>query len=116
MIYLQLPEVTYIFRFPLGGAICEANTTKTLATDRTKRRARYISSDLWGSVEFSIAVTSVSRRGSSIYKIYITLLAFNTLEPSAWLHSVIRSAYQTRLRSIEVGLYEVLGREQLPVI
>lgn len=46
MIYLQLPAVTYIFRFPLGGAICEANTTKTLATDRTKRRARYISSDL----------------------------------------------------------------------
>lgn len=86
MIYLQLPAVTYIFRFPLGGAICEANTTKTLATDRTKRRARYISSDLWGSVEFSIAVTSVSRRGSSIYKIYITLLAFSTLEPSAWLH------------------------------
>lgn len=86
MIYLQLPAVTYIFRLPLGGAICEANTTKTLATDRTKRRARYISSDLRGSVEFSIAVTRVSRRGSSIYKIYITLLAFNNLEPSAWLH------------------------------
>ena len=60
-------DETYAFFFPLAGAISDDRITNTRVTERTNRRAMAISSEHWGSVEFSIAVLKVTNKWSRVW-------------------------------------------------